>query len=59
VEDELLMVAPIVPRHEVCPKPVVLATPDWHDSEPATDAADEAAAPHPFAALAALRKGSV
>ena len=45
VEDELLMEMPAVPRHEVCPTEVKLV---------ATDAAfdaQEAARPHPFAAL--------
>ena len=67
VEDELLLVAPIVPRHEVCPVPVTLSIGDWSDESEATDStatepaeAGEAASsggkPNPFAALAALRK---
>ena len=46
VEDEILLAMPLVPRHEVCPEPL---------SAPVDEAvADEA--PHPFAALAALKK---
>ena len=49
VEDELILALPLVPRHEPhCPVP--LAAP-----EGAVSAASEE--PHPFAALAALRKG--
>lgn len=49
VEDELILALPIVPRHEDCPQPLPLAV--------ETDAVDAAAeAPHPFAALAALKK---
>lgn len=59
VEDELLMVTPIVPRHEVCPTPVLLATADWHDESPATADEPVTAVAHPFAALAALRKGTL
>lgn len=47
VEDELLLALPLVPRHEVCPEP--LPVPD-------DDLPEEAQAPHPFAALAQLRK---
>lgn len=47
VEDELILALPIVPRHDVCPLPLVLPP----------EAADEAPAPHPFAALAALKAG--
>jgi uncharacterized protein len=46
LEDELILALPLVPRHEgACPEPLVLA-------EPPPPAAE-----HPFAALAALRKG--
>ena len=48
LEDELILGLPIVPRHDVCPAPLLAAT--------APDAEDEQA-PHPFAALAALRRG--
>ena len=46
LEDELILALPIVPRHEDCPTPLPL-------SEQIDD--DEAPAPNPFAALAALR----
>ncbi len=54
IEDELLMALPVVPRHEVCPEPVALASSD-DDFEEAN-----AQKPNPFAALASLRsdKGS-
>jgi uncharacterized protein len=46
LEDELILALPIVPRHEGdCPEPL----------RPAGE--DDAGRPHPFAALAALRKG--
>ena len=45
IEDELLLAMPIVPRHEVCPEPLV-ATVDELPDDPA---------PNPFAALAALK----
>ncbi|MEY2873421.1 MAG: hypothetical protein RLZZ373_792, partial [Pseudomonadota bacterium] len=38
VEDELLLVAPIVPRHEVCPTPVTLSAGDWSDEPASPDA---------------------
>jgi len=50
IEDELLLALPLVPRHEVCPSPLPMSAAD-----------DEAAAeapPHPFAGLAALKRGS-
>ena len=46
VEDEILLAMPLVPRHDVCPEPL---------SAP-VDEADADEAPHPFAALAALKK---
>lgn len=47
LEDELILALPIVPRHEgECPEPL----------RPA--GADDTGRPHPFAALAALRKGA-
>lgn len=46
LEDELILALPIVPRHEACPSPLPLAA-------QAED--EEAQAPNPFAALAALR----
>lgn len=51
IEDELLMALPVVPKHEVCPASVPLASSD-EDFEEAN-----AAKPNPFAALAGLRKG--
>ena len=47
-EDELLLALPIVPRHEVCPQPLLQATADGLDQD--------VAAPNPFAALAALKR---
>jgi uncharacterized protein len=49
IEDELLLVMPLVPRHEHCPTPLPLG-------DSGETLADEDT-PHPFAALAAL-KGS-
>lgn len=47
LEDELILALPLVPRHEAdCPAPLPV---------PADDLDDEALAPNPFAALAALR----
>ena len=49
IEDELLLALPLVPRHDVCQSPLPMS------------AADEGAAgdelPHPFAGLAALKRG--
>lgn len=49
IEDELLLALPLVPRHEVCPEP--LAAP------PGVAAEEAEPAPHPFAGLAALKRG--
>jgi len=50
VEDELLLALPLVPRHEVCPQPLLPV---------GTEAPIEgAAASNPFAALAALKRGA-
>jgi len=47
IEDELLLALPIVPRHGVCPEPLVASA----------DAAGEVEEkPNPFAALAALKR---
>ena len=46
IEDELLLALPLVPRHESCPEPLPF------DPGPETPAAE-----HPFAALAALKRG--
>lgn len=51
IEDELLLSLPLVPRHEECPEP--LAVPS--DPDALSDAVG-AERPHPFAALAALKK---
>ena len=47
IEDEVLLALPIVPRHDVCPIPLVAGTAEV----PACDA------PNPFAVLAALKPG--
>ncbi len=47
VEDELLLALPLVPKHESCPVP-------WQPEEAPQDAKPE----NPFAALAALKRGS-
>jgi len=46
VEDELLLALPLVPRHDICPQPLPF------EAEP-----EPAASEHPFAALAALKRG--
>jgi uncharacterized protein len=49
LEDELILAIPLVPRHEgSCPEPLPLMANEPAQAEP----------PNPFAALAALRKGS-
>ncbi len=54
MDDELLMALPLVPRHEPdCPVPVRLAVKDA-----AFDDGAGLERPHPFAALARLKKGS-
>ena len=50
IEDELIMVLPVVPRHKRCPSAVKLASSD-EDFEQAN-----AQKPNPFAALAGLHK---
>ena len=50
VEDELLMALPLVPMHESCPAPPAFSTEPLAESEP------ESEKPHPFAALAVLKK---
>ncbi len=50
IEDELLMVLPVVPKHDECPSAVPLASSD-DDFEEAN-----AEKPNPFAALTGLRK---
>ncbi len=69
LEDELIMAQPLVPRHEVCPTDVEALMYDERETPvpgaPASssagpdepDASEPAAGkPHPFAALAALKK---
>ncbi|MEY3626232.1 MAG: YceD family protein [Limnohabitans sp.] len=52
IEDELLMAMPLVPRHEPdCPAPVRLSVQDAGFEE-----ADSTGRPHPFAALAQLKR---
>ncbi len=51
IEDELLLALPLIPRHGICPQP--LPRP-FIDEEGAPAAAD-----NPFAALAALKRGSL
>lgn len=51
-EDELLLALPLVPRHDVCPEPLPVAGTDELEDE----ALEER--PNPFAALAALKKGT-
>ncbi len=51
IEDELIMALPLVPRHDVCPEAVTMTV-----SDPDVDEAQER--PHPFAALASLKKPS-
>jgi uncharacterized protein len=50
IEDELLLALPLIPRHGVCPQP--LPRP-FIDQDAAVEPAD-----NPFAALAALKRGS-
>ncbi|MFM2065822.1 MAG: hypothetical protein RLZZ584_731 [Pseudomonadota bacterium] len=60
VEDEILLSLPIVPMHDVCPRPVIMSS----DVPPEADTAgtsETTTAPdreHPFAALAALKRRS-
>jgi len=49
VEDELLLAMPLVPRHEVCPAPLLAPQADVAFEEAEQDR------PNPFAALAALK----
>lgn len=50
LEDELILALPIVPLHDVCPQPLAPLA----EASPAD--AEAPPAPHPFAALAVLRK---
>ena len=53
-EDELLLALPLVPRHASCPQPLPVPVDELDLSEPGEPA--EPAAPHPFAALAKLKR---
>jgi uncharacterized protein len=50
-EDELILSLPLVPRHDTCPQPLLAPV-------AAASESDADVAPHPFAALAALKSGS-
>jgi len=49
IEDELILALPIVPRHDLCPEPLV-------PPPQVAELDDGPAEPHPFAALAALQR---
>jgi uncharacterized protein len=51
IEDELLLALPLVPRHETCPVPLPAAG--------SAASPEDEDAPHPFAALAALKRGGL
>ncbi len=53
VEDELLMALPLVPMHETCPEAPVFSA---GEAELAPPDGEAEAKPHPFAALAQLKK---
>lgn len=54
LEDELILALPLVPRHAACPQPLPGAAADEAAPGEASAGADQ---PHPFAALAALKRG--
>ncbi len=54
VEDELILALPIVPRHQVCPQPLMQGSDNGTDESTLI----EDKPPHPFAALAALKKST-
>jgi len=56
VEDELILALPLVPRHEVCPQPVLAAAADALSADLGAGADQGGSAEHPFASLAALRR---
>ncbi|HET8871881.1 MAG TPA: YceD family protein [Aquabacterium sp.] len=58
LEDELIMAQPLVPRHEQCPTDVERHMRSFDPDEPEAPEAgsDAGGKPHPFAALAALKK---
>jgi len=51
VEDEVLLALPLVPRHDVCPRPVTMTA-----SDADFDSAEKK--PHPFAVLAKIKGSS-
>lgn len=51
IEDELLLALPLVPRHDICPAPLPTGE--------AETLPEESETPHPFAALAALKRGGL
>lgn len=61
VEEELLLAAPLVPLHDVCPRPLPLAAGDAlgrsDEAVPEPSEAPVSERPNPFAALAALKRG--
>jgi uncharacterized protein len=52
VEDELLLALPLVPHHETCLRPLPMSAGELEEG------ADDDEAAHPFAGLAALKRGS-
>jgi len=50
VEDELILALPLIPRHDTCPLPLPM-------SAGSAELAADGPPAHPFAALAALRRG--
>lgn len=58
LEDELIMAQPLVPRHDRCPTDVEKHMRSFDPDEPNSAESSDAAGgkPHPFAALAALKK---
>ncbi|MGQ9724035.1 MAG: YceD family protein [Tepidimonas sp.] len=59
VEEELVLAAPLVPRHDVCPRPIPLAAGDALGAAAPDDAPAASQRPNPFGALAALKSGRV
>lgn len=58
IEDELILDMPLVPRHERCPQPLLVAAEAGPPVAPSESPEPPAQGdrPHPFAALAALKK---
>ena len=56
IEDELIMTLPIVPRHGQCPAAPAMAYDDGETPVEGDDSSTQQQ-PHPFAGLAALRRG--